>query len=401
MRRKPAHAALLEADILKQVRLKGSLSRTELARALGMSGSTAGLYVERLMAHGLLTEAAAPSYEFGRPPKLLQLNPQGGEFIGVDFEARNIMAVALDFAEKPLRRAHVVIDGDESAAKIVAKIQRAVTEVLPEDTKRLFAIGIGVPGQVDAAAGVAIRYEHLAQWRDVPLVRIFEDQFRVPVSLENTMRAMALAELWLGHGRGVADFACICVRSGMGAGIVLNGQLHRGAHQSAGEFGRSPCPPLPESTARRFRIDRASPLELQDIVSVRAIQAAFQRAAATEKSGFFSGFRRPVTFEDIRYAAEQKDPLTLELIGHVAEALGAALAANVVLTLDPAKLIMVGQLNSLGEIFFERLRQQVVASLKPSGITAPEIVQSAMGDHVGAFGAAALALHNWTPAKVV
>ena len=114
-------------------------------------------------------------------------------------------------------------------------------EVLPRAPTRLLAIGIGVPGIVDPRKGIAVRYEYIPHWRNVPLVARLGRRFRVPVFLENTMRAMALAELSFGQGRACGDFACICIRSGIGAGIVSNGRLHWGGRYSAGELGRWPC----------------------------------------------------------------------------------------------------------------------------------------------------------------
>src|SRR6185437_16891224 len=109
MRRNSIQTASLESDILKRVRAGNGISRVELARELGLSPSTAGVYVERLMERGYLTESARTTRDMGRPPKHLHLNPNGGEFIGVDFEARHIMATAVDFADKPLRRVHKLI----------------------------------------------------------------------------------------------------------------------------------------------------------------------------------------------------------------------------------------------------------------------------------------------------
>src|SRR5512136_2352693 len=90
-----------EAELLLRIRAEEGLSRVELARSLHLSPSTIGIYVEHLVEEGFLFEGRAAERCFGRPPTILALNPRAGRFIGVDFEARNIMAIAVDFSQRP------------------------------------------------------------------------------------------------------------------------------------------------------------------------------------------------------------------------------------------------------------------------------------------------------------
>src|SRR5581483_6379342 len=101
--------ANLEAELLRRVRAKEGLSRVDLARQLSLAPSTVGVYVDRLILEGFLTERQKLDRDFGRPPPLLALNPEGGRFIGVDFDAHNIMATVVDFSQQPMRRIHKTI----------------------------------------------------------------------------------------------------------------------------------------------------------------------------------------------------------------------------------------------------------------------------------------------------
>src|SRR5207302_1047646 len=87
---------------------------------------------------------------------------------------------------------------------------------------------------------IARSYKHIRGWENVPLVRRLNERFGLPVFLENNIRTMALAELWFGQGRGVANFICVGVRSGVGAGIIADGQIYHGADNRAGEIGDWP-----------------------------------------------------------------------------------------------------------------------------------------------------------------
>jgi glucokinase len=402
MRRAPQYASDLESKILKRVRAANGVSRVDLARSLGLAPSTAGIYVERLMADGYLEESSKAEREAGRPPVLLRLNPDRGEFVGIDFEARNIMAVAVDFSDKPLRNAHLRITESDSAEQVTRKIEQAIRKVRPEDPDRLLAIGVGVPGLVDRAKGVALHYEYISQWHNVPLAAGLRKKFGVPVFIENAIRTMALAELWFGQGIGVSDFLCIGVRSGVGAGMVLDGRLYCGAQHAAGELGHWRCPTITGLPAKWFTAEDGSlspfgPL-LQEVASVRAIQRALANAIASGQKTLLRGLSHPIPMEDLLRAVQQRDSLALLIIGEVAKCLGWAIS-QLLLIIDPVKIILAGPVTMLGEHLLQPVRA-VTDSITPTEIKrTAQIVNSAMGDFIGALGAAALAVHEWKPAR--
>jgi glucokinase len=403
MRRNRRHTSDLESSILKRVRASGGLSRVELARKLGLAPSTAGIYVERLIREGYLAETDKAARDTGRPPMLLNLNPDRGEFVGVDFEARNIMAVAVDFSDKPLRNAHLGIAESDSVEQITRKLEQAVSKVLPDDPRRLLAIGVGVPGLVDSANGVALHYEYIANWRNVPLAQILRKKFRVPVFLENTTRTMALAELWFGQGLGISDFACIGIRSGIAAGLILDRRLYCGAQHGAGELGRWRCPLGAGKSAGWFAAETKKSEfgpELQEVASVRAIQRALAKAVASGEKSILRGATHPIPIEDIVHAVQQRDRLALTVIGEAVKCLGGAIS-QLLLMVDPQKVVIAGPLTLLWENLLQPLRA-VVDSLTPTeSARTAEIVNSTMGEFIGALGAAALAVHEWKPAHAV
>ena len=390
--------ASLESGILKEVRARPGISRVELARVLQIAPSTVGNYVGRLIVEGFLLESRAAESEAGRPPTALRLRPEGGQFIGVDFEARNIMAMAVDFSDRPIKHAHRQIQKSDSVAEVIAKIEEAITEVLPAPRRRLLAIGVAVPGLIDPAAGVAINYKYINQWRNVPLVAPLAERFGVPVYLENNVRSMALAELWFGQGRGLKDWFCLGIRSGIGAGIVTGGQLLRGSDHRAGEVGRWLCPVSRQPAAQFFTPPElpSGGLELQEVASVRAILAAAEQARLKGES-VLSAKAAPLVFEDVVRAAGQQDREILAIVEFAAEMLGWAVA-QLALALNPSRVILAGPLTLLGDTLLTPLRQRVGEILQASGAGVPLIIHSNMGEYSGAMGAAALAVHEWKPA---
>ncbi len=402
MRRSSFQTAELVSDILKRVRACSGISRVALARDLGLAPSTAGVYVERLLKEGFLLETEETTGDAGRPPRILRPNPEGGEFIGIDFEARNIMAVAVDFSDRPLRNAHKRIDSGDSVDQVVAKIDEAIEAVLPPSGTRVLAIGVGVPGIVDSEKGIAVHYKFIRKWENVALATRLSDRFRVPVFLENNARSMALAELWFGQGKGHDDFLCIGIRSGIGVGLVMNGHLYCGAHHTAGELGRWRCPAVSAAAAPWFApiaVDgHVDGPELEEVASVRAMQQALKNAISHGKKTVLSRIKEPLTVTDLVSACQQRDALSVRVTGEAAGALGWAIG-QLSLAVDPAKVVLSGPLTALGEMFLTPVRARVDRILRRSGARPPEIVNSTMGEFSGALGAAALALHEWSPLK--
>lgn len=401
MRRNCVQTSGLESDILKHVRACNGVSRIDLARALGLAPSTAGTYVERLIKEGFLLESSRVERNAGRPPMQLRLNSEGGEFVGVDFEASNILSVAVDFSDKPLRNSRSRIAPGDSAGDVVTKIEQTIAEVLPRDSSKLLAIGVGVPGLVNSDTGVVTNYKYIKDWNNVPLAAQLTKKFGVPVYLENCVRSMALAELWFGQGRGLRDFLCIGIRSGIGVGLVLDGQLYAGATHAAGEFGRGRCPTPTGRGARWFdAAQKRSPLgpELQEVASFRAIQNALKKALADGEKSVLRGGAQPVSLADIVHAIQQRDPLTTAIISEAAKSLGWAIA-QLSLVVDPQKVILAGPLTALGETILQPLREVAESVLTAAEVRVPEIAHSTMGEFSGALGAAALAVHEWRPVR--
>src|SRR5262249_42610460 len=131
----------------------------------------------------------------------------------------------------------------DTAQTAVRKIKNAI-EMVSGAGPRLLGIGVGVPGTVDIRRGIAVHYEFIRGWRAIPLGEQLSRSFGVPVYLDNNIRAMTLAERLFGGAKEADNFVCLGVRSGIGAGVVVDRKLHRGIGNTAGEIGGWPCPPL-------------------------------------------------------------------------------------------------------------------------------------------------------------
>ena len=376
VRTKHQIVARVEAELLRRLRAHDGLSRVDLARELQLAPSTAGIYVDRLLRERFIMESRKAGREQGRPPTLLVPNPDGGRFVGVDFEARSILATVVDFSLQMVKQARRAIREGDSVERILGRIAEIIHAVNDGDKRPLLGIGVGVPGTIDPVRGVALGYKFIPGWKDVPLAGRLAEEFGVPVHLENNIRSMAMAELWFGQGRSLRNFVCLGVRTGIGAGIVADGRLLRGEHGSAGEIGKWFAP-----------ADSANGGVHCTLESVASLQVILAAASAAMKS--------EMDLSALRAAAEAGNRKILHVLERAAEAHGWAIH-QLQLLFDPHRLILVGPLADLGPVFLDLLEKSV---RRHSSEEPPEIVNSTLGQFSGAFGAAALALHQWKPAR--
>jgi N-acetylglucosamine repressor len=371
----------IEMAVVHQLRLGEGLSRVDLARQLAIAPSTIGVHVDRLLRRGYLRESKAEEHATGRTPTALHLAPEAGQFIGVDLDARQILARSFDFAQQPIWDCTMKLRSTDSAEIATTKIKEVMQEV-QDPARPLLGIGVAVPGAVDTDRGLALHYRYIRGWNEIPLSEILRQRFNAPVQLENNIRAMALAERWFGDGRNVDDFVCIGIRSGIGSGLFLNGRLYRGSHQFAGEIGSWP--------------QDLSTTTLEDTASLRAILLQLTSAIRSGASSSIKVTRNTVTLPALILAIKQNDALALEVLKRAALAIASALVP-ITLLLNPTKIIVAGPLAEMGEAFTKPLVTAMKNHLPASHTTIPEIAMSKLGDFAGVLGAAALAVNQWQP----
>ncbi|HVJ86105.1 MAG TPA: ROK family protein [Caulifigura sp.] len=369
-----------EASLIHRLRVQKDVSRAELARSLDAAPSTIGQYVDRLITGGYLKEGRKAVLPSGRWPTVLELNPGVGRFVGIDFEARQMVATAVDFAQHPVEHCQKTILASDTVDQVIEKIVEAVREVSVQGVP-LLGVGIGVPGVVDAARGIAVHYSFLRGWTDVPLVSRLQERLTVPVFLENNIRAMALAEQLFGQGRGTDNFLCIGIRSGIGAGVVVNGQLHRGPGNVAGEIG-------------------AWPLEhgktLEGVASLSALSEQLVDAIRGGEPSSLTIRRNRISVDDLIAAARDGDGLVVDAIWQAGQVIGKAIA-QMCLLLNPGKVILAGPLGQLELAFVQSVREAVQHYSRPPQAVSPLIAGSELGAFGGALGGAALVAQNWEP----
>jgi predicted NBD/HSP70 family sugar kinase len=377
MRKNPiAQRETLGAAVL-QVRSGRATSRTTLAMALGVSPSTTGLYVDQLIAENFLHESGLNQGAMGRPRRILTTQSEAGWFAGVEFNAQRIQAVGVDFSGNLKTTVEVILPPEVLADQVIKSILACVARLAETMQGPLLSVGLGVPGLVDAQAGVGLHYAFIPDWLEVPLVELIGSRLKVPVILQNNMRAIALAERWFGLGHDLSEYVILGPRSGFGIAMVQDGRVIEGAHHAAGEVGRWPWP-LAGGTG--------SSQELHHALSA---PATWRRLAGVDGRAKFPEDLR-AGFADL---AETAGPVWDAVCADYARVIG-----MLHLIINTGVFILHGPLTILGERFCRSITASALTQMPALRTTGLKIVPSTLGDNAGALGAASLAMEAWSPA---
>jgi predicted NBD/HSP70 family sugar kinase len=226
--------------VLRQVAAGTSLSRARIAADTGLTRGTVSSLVSELMELELLRETGETTSPrgIGRPGVALEL---ADVVVGVGLEVNvDYVAVSVEDMTGAVRHERRSYRDNRGAPgpvlDRVAQEARAALAAVEREHLRAVGVSVAVPGLVEQASGTVVFAPNLG-WRDVPVAAELEERLRLPVHVENESNLAALAEHWTGAAVGIDDFVCIFGEVGVGAGIVLGGQLFRGSHGFGGEFG--------------------------------------------------------------------------------------------------------------------------------------------------------------------
>ena len=246
------------------------------------------------------------------------------------------------------------------------------------------AVGIGCGGPLDSERGVLLAPLHLPGWRDVPVVALAREAFGRPAALENDATAAAAGEHRFGAGAGTRHMVYLTVSTGVGGGVIVDGQLYRGAMGNGGELGHVTV----DWNGRLCRgCGRRGCLEAYASGTSIGERAA-EALATSNRQSILAALDRP-TAEDVAAAARDGDALAVQLWDETLAALASGLT-SIVNLFEPELVVLGGGVTRVGEQLLGPVRERVKAdAVRPAG-GALAIVQSALGDHVGIVGAAAI-----------
>lgn len=388
--------------ILERLRRFGPITRPEISHALGLNIVTVSNYIEEFINKNLVFEKEFDISEGGRRPILLDVNPDSGLVIGVGVNLLNIVGALVDLKGRIVARSSLERK-DLGVKNVVSCIIEVIAQTLnksKESHGKIKGIGIGIAGLVNKKDGsvrwpekVGNHYDYASVF--VPLKNIVEREFGYPVMLENDATAACFGEQWLELEPGIKNV--IYMFSGVGCGIMINGEIYTGASGSAGEvsiynpkedalFG---CPAGSPCFLKRWEID----FGMVNDARIRITQSRDPQSIGRRLLELSENSLEGLKLKHIFQAAKENDPLAVELLGRAAEQLGIKLAFLVNL-LNPEVVIIGGGLEEAGEIFLNTVRSAVNAWAFEEMASNVRIVYSTLGENSVCLGAASLVMRQ-------
>ncbi|CAM5613503.1 transcriptional regulator [Streptomyces avidinii] len=368
------HRANLER-VVRAVRLAGSLTQAEIARTTGLSAATVSNIVRELKEAG--TVEVTDTSAGGRRARSVSLSGDAGIVIGVDFGHTHLRVAVGNLAHQVLAEESEPLDVDASWAEGFDRAEALVgrlIEGIGVGLGKVIGVGLGVPGPIDVESGTLGSTAILPGWAGINPRQELSRRLGVPVYVDNDANLGALGELVWGSGRGVKDLAYIKVASGVGAGLVINGQIYRGPGGTAGEIGH-------------ITLDESGPVCR---CGNRGCLETF--AAARYVLPLLQGTHGPeLTMERVVELARGGDPGCRRVITDVGRHIGSGVASLCNL-LNPSRVVLGGSLADAGELVLAPIRESVGRYAIPSAARQLSVLTGSLGGRAEVLGALALVL---------
>ena len=380
-----------ESAVLEVIRESGPVTRADVARRLRLSLPTMTRIVTDLMSDGLVREHSAGHSRGGRRPTLLEFNFRANLVIGV-YIGRNMVGALADLNGTILKRATCASLPGDAGVEALTQLIRELWDEARALGIPLRGVGVGAPSIVEFPKGVVV-LSPLLEWRNLPLRQQLEAALGLPVIVQNEINLLTLGESWRGAGRNIRNMVCISLGAGIGAGLVIDGQIYSGHHFAAGEIGYAV---LGEPfLGRKYETYGCLESVAGSLGIVHRAEIRLAEGEASELNHRASS-DGGLTVDSVFEAARNGDALARAVVAETADYWSIALA-NLACIVDPARIIISGELAEHSDLFLEHIRGRL-QGLVPA---MPEVVVSDWGIDAAVLGAVALVMRETSDAVFV
>jgi glucokinase-like ROK family protein len=374
--------------VLEEIRRGRSRSRSELVQRTGLGRATVSRRVGELLDRGLIVAGDMGPSTGGRPPRQLRFRALAGHLLVADLGATSIdVAVTtldgriLGHRAEPAR----IEAGPEAVLGRVDELFASLLRSTAAIPGRLWGIGIGVPGPVEFKTGRPISPPIMPGWDAYPIRDRFTDRYGAPVWVDNDVNVLALGEWRSGVAAGHDDVVVIKLGTGIGAGIVSDGRLHRGAKGAAGDVGHVQ---VVDDASVVCRCGNIGCLEaLAGGAALARDGEAAARSGRSKQLQAVLGLRGAISAEDVARAAAMGDPLAVALFVDAGQRIGAMLA-SIVNFFNPSLIVIGGGVANGPEQLLAAVRETVYGRSLPLATRELQIRRSTLGGLAGVIGAA-------------
>ncbi|GGO54524.1 transcriptional regulator [Streptomyces daqingensis] len=377
------HRANLER-VVRAVRMAGSLTQAEIARTTGLSAATVSNIVRELKQSG--TVQVTPTSAGGRRARAVSLSGDAGAVVGVDFGHSHLRVAVGNLAHQVLAEEAEPIDVDASADEGFDRAEQLVHRLVAAtgiSREKLIGVGLGVPGPIDVETGELGSTSILPGWAGTHPRQELASRLGVPVYVDNDANLGALGEQVWGNGRGAGDLAYIKVASGVGAGLVISGQIYRGPGGTAGEIGH-------------ITLDESGPVCrcgnrgcLETFTAARYVLPLLHSSHGTD-----------LTMTRVVELARDGDPGCRRVVADIGRHIGSGVA-NLCNLLNPSRVVLGGDLAEAGDLVLGPVRDSVARYAIPSAARQLTVVPGTLGGRAEVLGALALVLSEMGDATLL
>jgi predicted NBD/HSP70 family sugar kinase len=366
--------------VLRALLRQSARNRADLSRTLGLSRATVTALLQELEHGGIIEqqrgEEDGPPV-IGRPPMQVSLVPGAAYAVGIDFGHAHVHAALCDLTGAIVAEQWSLTDVDDHPLASFDLAQRLTADVLAQAgvaRERVIGVGVGLAAPLDASSALVHAEGILSGWEGVRPVTELEARLGLPVQVENDANAGAMGEHLFGAGRGVGDMAYLRLSAGVGLGLILGGRPYGGVSGIAGEIGHTPA-------VEHGLICRCGNRGcLETVASPDAVAELLSRSR-----------RESLTIAEVLALVERGDRGACRAVADAGEAVGVAIAAMVNL-LNPALVIIGGELAGAGDVLLDPVRAAVRRRALAPAAHAVKVVCGDLGDHAEVLGAAAIQL---------
>ncbi len=371
--------------ILEVIRKNGPISRTDISKITELNIVTVSNYVNHYIKKGLVLEGELDESTGGRKPVLVELNPKAGYIVGVGLNMMSTVAVLVDLeinvvAELKRERS------PENSERVIENMVDMAAEIIQKadiDREKIVGVGVGVPGIIDER-GRTIRWPQSLGEKDLSVCLSIKDTFEkrlnIPTFVENDANAAVLGEKWLGLDRDVRHM--LYMFSGVGCGVLINGEIYRGATGAAGELGINSS-----KATKEYAVDIATQLGRweMDLGMVRHARELIGKGQPSVLKDLVSGNLAQMSFKHIVQGVKEKDAVAIKVVEQAGVELGQKIAFLVNL-LNPEIVVIGGGIEDCGAPLLDAIKLAVKEWSVEEASNSAKIIPSAFGENAVALG---------------
>jgi N-acetylglucosamine repressor len=369
---------------LNLIRTQQPISRADLARLMGLRRGAVSLIVNELLEEAAIFEGMTGEARRGRKPTFLYIDSRGRSIIAVDIRVTRTFIMLTDRLCRPLV-GPISFPTDHDPKKLAADLGKRIKQILTDHKDDGFCEGVGVvvPGMVEQGTGRILHAPTLG-WRDVDIRGPLAASVRLPIQIENSGKACALAEVWAARGDAAAtsDLVFVTISDGVGVGVVAGGEVLRGRHNIAGEFGHVPL----NIDGPRCSCGASGCWEAY-VSNLATLSRYFGRNL--KEAGLIPAEIAAFTIDDLIARARAGDAKAAAAMESTARYLGLGLA-SIINAIDPACIYVGGEITAAWDMIAPTVRAALAERTLTKEASNPDIRVVSTLDYPRLRGAAAL-----------